>query len=138
MSQLLGAFAPTIPAGTPIAAPVLINMPIVVGTVDTIEIRIPPGPNGVMGFALAAAGQPIIPFNAAAWIIGNDDRLSWSLTDQIESGAWQLRGYNTGIYDHTVYVRFLQSVGAGSAGPANTQLIPAADISQPALTGADA
>lgn len=110
MSRLLSAFDNLIPAGTALAAPVTFNMVMPPGIVDTIQVRIPPGPNGTMGFSIGAAGQPVIPVNAGQWIVASDQFFTWDLTHQIESGAWQMLGYNTGIYDHTVYIEFLSSL----------------------------
>lgn len=116
MSRLLSSFDNLIPAGTAKATPAVFDMSMAPGIVDSIEIHVPPGPNGVMGFSLAAAGQAILPTNPGQWIIASDDSFVWNLTNQIQSGAWQMLGYNTGIYDHTVYIRFLTSL-IGDAAP---------------------
>jgi hypothetical protein len=115
MSREIRAFAPTIPACTPQSAPVAFSLAMPARIVDQIDIRVPPGPNGLMGFQITSANQPIIPYNAGAFVIANDERIIWALTNQITSGAWQLMGYNTGQYDHTVYVRFLLSLTGTSA-----------------------
>jgi hypothetical protein len=110
MAREIRAFANTIPAGTPIATPAVFDMGMPARIVDKIEIHVPPGPNGQMGFQVAAAGIQIIPANAGMFIIASDDLIEWPLTDQLTSGAWQMIGYNTGQYDHTVYFRFLLSL----------------------------
>lgn len=99
-------FTVTCPPGTAIAAPRLTNLAMPVRVVDAIRIRIPPGPNGFMGFAIGAAGQPIIPVGPANWIVGSDEVIQWELPDQIDSGAWQVQMYNTGIFPHTIYLQF--------------------------------
>jgi hypothetical protein len=121
MSKLLAAFDNLIPAGTPKAAPITFPMLMPPAVVDMIEVHVPPGPNGNMGFAIGAAGQSIIPYNAGMFIVASDDFFQWQLTEGISSGSWQMFGYNTGQYDHTVYIRFLSSL-LGS---------PAAVTSQP-------
>jgi hypothetical protein len=55
-------------------------------------------------------GQQIIPINSGGWIISDDDKITWPVQGLPESGAWQLIGYNTDIYDHTIQVRFLTSL----------------------------
>ncbi len=136
MADEIRAFACLIPAGTPIAAPVVIPMVFPPRTVDSIEIRIPPGPNGTVGFAIAAAGQPIIPLNAGQWIIANNDTISWPLSGFLNSGAWQLRAYNAGIYPHTLYVRFLLTQ-IGVTAPGALAPIPPGLIELPPGGGDD-
>lgn len=100
------SFAVTIPAGTLSTAPATTAMIMPVRIVRRITVKIPPGPNGLMGFRVAAAGTQIIPEAAGTWIIASDEQIPWDVSNTIESGAFQLVGYNTGQYDHTVYVRF--------------------------------
>jgi hypothetical protein len=110
-----------IPAGTPKTAPVTVAMAMPARVVTSIEVKVPPGPNGVMGFQIGASGRQVIPGNLGAFIVTSDETINWDQVDQIDSGAWQLFGYNTGIYPHTVYVRFVVSqvaVGAVVSTPA--------------------
>jgi len=103
----------TIPAGTLASAPLLTDLAMPPRTVTAVRVRIPPGPRGLVGWALAVAGTQVIPWNAGAWIVGDDEILDWPLANQIDSGAWQLSAYNTGIYDHAIYVTFsLEPVGS--------------------------
>src|SRR6266702_4572492 len=119
-------FAPTIPAGAPITTPMIFNLTMPPGTVEAIEWRIPPGPNGAMGWSLGAAGRAVIPYNRGEWIIGDDDRDRWELAEQITSGAWQLFGYNTGTYDHRVFFTFLTRPPGITATPAPVAPLEAA------------
>lgn len=106
MAQEIRAFEVTIPAGTAKSAgwSQAISMPPRV--VKRIDWRVPPGPRGNMGFAIGASGEAILPTNEGAWIVADDDRDNWPLENQIDSGGWEVFGYNTGTYDHTVYLRF--------------------------------
>lgn len=108
-------FAATIPAGTPITAPVTVSLAMPPRIVRAVRWRVPPGPAGVMGWALAAAGVAIIPWNVGGWIVANDEYDEWPLDGQISSGAWQVQGYNTGVYAHAVFLTFL--LDPVSAGP---------------------
>lgn len=101
----LYTFDVTIPAGTAQAAPQTTAMTIPVRTVNRIEVLAPDGLNGVVGFRLASSGQQIVPVNVGAWVIASGETLEWIFSNLIESGAWQLIGYNTGAYDHTLHVR---------------------------------
>lgn len=97
----------TIPAGTSALAPVTIALTFDDGRVDQLDILIPPGPSGLVGFAIVHSQQQIIPYTAGDWIIGDDEKLPWPLENFPTGGKWSLRGYNTDVYDHTIYVRFL-------------------------------
>jgi hypothetical protein len=99
-------FAVTIPAGTAIAAATVTALSMPPRVVDAIRWRVPPGPNGNVGFALATGGVTFLPYGAGQWIVANDESDRIDLSDQITSGAWQLRGYNTGTQDHTIYLTF--------------------------------
>lgn len=109
MSVRVFTFAPSVPAGTTQAAPLTVNLAMPPCIVDAIEAKVPPGPRGLMGFALGAAGQAVLPYGPASWVVADDETLTWSLTDQIQSGAWQFYGYNTGQFAHAVYLRFTTS-----------------------------
>lgn len=107
MATQVFEFSVTIPAGTPRASPQVTDMTMPVGVISGVSLRIPPGPRGVMGFNLGAAGNQVFPAPGQPWLIGDDDRIDWPLANAISSGAWQLFGYNAGTYDHTVYLTFL-------------------------------
>lgn len=97
----------TIPAGTSSLSPVTIAFGFDDGQVDMIDILIPPGPSGLVGFAIVHSSQPVIPYTAGDWIIGDDEKLPWPLSNFPTGGKWSLIGYNSDVYDHTIYVRFL-------------------------------
>jgi hypothetical protein len=111
-------FQVTIPAGTPQAAPLTVDIPFPPRTVNEITWRVPPGPSGLMGWRLTMGGAQAIPNNPGAWIITDDERDSWPLYGQPDSGAWQVTGYNTDIYDHTVILTFLLDLPGNAAAPA--------------------
>lgn len=130
MAREIRAFDVTIPAGTTSDAPYQTALTFPVRTVTEINIRIPPGPSGTMGFAIQNSGDTIIPYNNGDWIITDNEVMDWPLTNFIESGSWGLIGYNTGSYDHTVYLRFLLDVAGLPATPAiGAGLINAAQLS---------
>lgn len=110
MAQEIRSFEVLIPKGTAVDAGWSYPMVMPTRQVDMIQIRIPPGPGGTMGFSIGSAGQPIIPYNPGEWIVTDDEVIEWPLEGQFDSGAWELFGYNVDTYDHTVYVRFLVSL----------------------------
>ena len=130
MPYQLFAWDVTTPAGTPADTPQITNLSIPVGQLDSVQIKVPPGPQGQLGFALALADQPIIPRNAGEWIITDDEEIDWALAGLPDSGAWQIITYNTGNYDHTLYIRFLATPAPLlGVAPSAVQAIPPADIS---------
>jgi len=119
MASEVRNFAPQIPAGTAIAAPVTISLAMPPRIVTKIRWRVPEGAFGQMGFRVAMSGVSIIPWNAGQWIIANDEWDEITLDNYPTSGAWQLIGYNLGIYPHTVYLKFeLQTVSVAASAPA--------------------
>lgn len=116
MAQDIQAFAVTIPAGTPASAPVYTAIPFAARVPESVVIRFPPGPGGLVGVQLTISGNAVIPSQLGGWLIGDDEDMPWDLQGYPDSGAWQLLGYNTGLYDHTIYVRWgLNTIGAGQA-----------------------
>ena len=97
----------SIPANTAKSALATVSAAIPACTVDTIDLEVPPGPQGLMGFYLAMSGQQIIPMTAGEFIIWDNYRDSWSLEDFPETGAWQIVGYNLdGAFAHEVVIRY--------------------------------
>lgn len=125
------ASAVTIPAGTPQAAPVTVDVSFPPRLVQAVHWQVPPGPSGLMGWRLTmSGGVPVIPYGGG-WIIADDRSDTWPVTGMPDSGAWEVTGYNTDIYDHTVYLEFLLALDAPPA--AGLQVIPSAQLS-PAVT----
>lgn len=116
MAAEVRQFTATIPAGTPKTAPVTVNLTMPTRIVRAVRWRVPPGPAGLMGFALAAAGVPIVPWNTGGWIVADNESDELPLEGQIDSGAWQLMGYNLGVKDHSVLLTFqLDLIGASAS-----------------------
>lgn len=135
MASEIRSFQVTIPAGTPVASPFVQAIVFPPRTVTQIDWKVPPGPSGLMGWALTIAGQPVIPNNPGAYIVADNVARSWPLSGFPDQGQWQLTGYNTDIYPHTVYLDFLLEQNASPSGaPAQ---IAAADLSAQ-LPGAQA
>jgi hypothetical protein len=95
----------TVPAGTLITAPQTTALSLRDAVLQRIEVVIPPGPSGLMGFAFLHSGQQIIPFNTAQWIIADDDKLSWDVDNYPTGNKWSVRAYNTDVYAHSLYLR---------------------------------
>lgn len=106
MADELYSYAVTIPPGTPSTAPQVTAMTMPSRIVRRIVVKVPPGPMGFMGFRIGATGVSIVPASNTQWIVSDDEEILWDVANLIQSGAFQLIGYNTGIYPHTVFVRF--------------------------------
>lgn len=96
----------TIPGGTPLAAPVTVALPFDNWELELVELEVPPGPNGALGFVLANNGHPWIPRSVGEWLVWDDKIQAYVPTGYPTAGGWQIVGYNTGTYDHDVITRF--------------------------------
>lgn len=88
--------------GTPFTYPMVFRQ----GIVREIDVRIPPGPSGEVGFRLMSGGAQYLPRTDGAWIIADDEFIQWPIKDAITSGSFGMSAYNTDIYAHTLYVSF--------------------------------
>lgn len=128
MAYKIASFSFTIPAGTPPTAPAILSTPVGNFELTGVEFIVPPGANGNVGFRLATGGQQVIPDNAGAWVIASGEKIPWSLSGQLTTGAWQVVGYNTGQNDHTIQIRYLLDlITVPTALPASN-LLPASVI----------
>lgn len=114
MATELYPFQITIPLGTPKATPQISNLAMPAKLVKKVTIRIPPGPRGEVGISIGQAGTGIFPAqspavsnaNSSQWLVDDDRTFEFEPDDTLTSGAWQLIGYNTGKYDHTIQLIF--------------------------------
>ncbi len=121
MAVEIHTLAVTIPSGTTKAGALAFSLPLPPRLVDQVEVQVPPGPRGEVGWALASGGIQMYPIDTGQFVVTDNETVKWPLEQAITSGAWQLLGYNTGQFNHTLYVRFLcrptSSTDPG-AGPA--------------------
>lgn len=107
MAERIEAPAVTIAAGTQIATPATTAFDWRDGIVTRFDIRIPPGPSGLVGFRILHSGQQVIPFQGTDWVIADDEVLSWDVESFPIGNKWSVRAYNLDIYLHTLYFRVL-------------------------------
>lgn len=124
MAREVYRFAVTVPHGTPAAAPQVTNLALPPREVQRVEVKVPPGPHGLVGFQLGSGGVQMAPINAGQFVTADDEVLSWDLEGQITSGAWQLIAYNLGAFDHTLEVRLMAGLTAAPAGLLGPQPLP--------------
>lgn len=97
-------FAVTVPAGTPIAVPIVVDISVPPREIEKIQWMIPPGASGTTGFRLSSGGVQVIPANRGAWIIRDGSIDGAALARLHNSGKWDVTAYNTGTHPHTVYI----------------------------------
>jgi len=123
VAQEIREFVVTVPAGTAISVPQVTNISFPERIVRAVSYRVPPGPSGVLGWALTSAGTPVIPIQPSTYIVTDNQAATWELEGYLDSGNWQVTAYNTGVYPHTVYLTFELDL----PGSADTQAPPPAD-----------
>jgi hypothetical protein len=128
MADRLEWFDVTIPAGTLKTALFTSPMVFMDGDVVEIDVKILDGPCGTVGFWIGAGGSQYVPRTVGSFIIPNDDYFTWPLANAINSGSWQLTGYNLDSFPHLIQVAFqvnetgtspalsVGTVGVSSAG----------------------
>lgn len=112
-----------IPAGTAIAVPAHFPLQFPSAEVERIDIRIPPGPGGLVGFAIFQGGGNFIPETNGTWIIAEDEAIQWPLSDAPNNGNWDIVCYNLDVLSHTIYVRFNVNNLAVVSIPGGTGLV---------------
>jgi hypothetical protein len=105
-SELVYQFEPTVPNSTAQSSPYSTTLTIPQYEVQLIRWRVPPGPQGNLGWQLLYSGSLVFPQNGL-WIIADNEYATWELDELPTGGSWEFQGYNTGTYDHTVYLTFL-------------------------------
>ena len=106
MAAEVHQFTVTIPAGTTKAAPYVKTTSLPGYVLESIDLEVPPGAGGLMGFYLAVSGQQWIPWETGEWLVWDDRFDSWYLHDQPTPDSWEVVGYNSDVYAHSVVVRF--------------------------------
>ena len=116
MAVELRVFTVTVATGTTKAAPQKTAITTPPRVVTKVEVMVPPGPRGCVGFQVAVSGNPLYPVNPTAWVVTDDDTVTITPQDAPTSGAWYLNAYNTGTYTHTLQVRlYLDLTGSTPA-----------------------
>ena len=135
MAQYVFPYAATIPAGTPQSSPVTIPIGFQNYTLERLDLEVPPGPSGLMGFQVFNNGVAWIPNGTGNWIVWNNVKDSYYLTDQPNASGWAIVGYNLGVYNHTVTTRWhcnpttvAQATGVTPAVTFVTSDTPAAEL----------
>lgn len=115
-----------LPAGVLVTAPVTTKVPLEDILLRRVDVRIPPGPRGSVGFYILLQGTPIVPWgNPPVWIIGDDEPLSFPVNTE-DNGGVSIVAFNIGAFVHTLYFRFLGT--PMGLVPAATPIVTIADL----------
>ena len=107
MASRVELFDVVIPAGTAIAAAITTATTFPVGEVEGIEIVVPPGPSGLVGFGIVHGGGSVYPREDGRWIVADNEVIRWAVSGAPTAGDWAVRAYNLDSYPHTLYLRYL-------------------------------
>lgn len=117
MAQRVEIKTITVPAGTAIATPQTTPLLWRQGYPERVEIRVPPGPSGLVGIRILHSGTRVIPRSEDEWLITDNEPVSWPLEGYPSNPAWSVQTYNTDIYPHDIQVRMLFNEIGASPGP---------------------
>jgi len=129
MAQRVEIKTITVPAGTLIASPLTVDLAFRQGHVEQVEIRIPPGPSGLVGVALAHSDTVVIPHDESEWLVTDNEPVRWPFDGFPTSPAWSVRAYNLDQYDHSFQIRMLFAELGSDPAPDVEPL----DIQQPLM-----
>lgn len=91
------------------------------GELVSVDVRIPDGASGLVGFRILYAHGQAIPTTPGSWIIGNDDLFQTDVLGYLNGGEWSILAYNLDRFPHSLHVRYfvadLSRLGGG-LGPA--------------------
>lgn len=123
MAQRVEIATITVPGGTVEASPQVTDLDWRQGYPERVEIRIPPGPSGLVGVRFLHSGTLIIPKSNDEWLITDNEPVNWPLEGYPYNANWQVQSYNLDIYEHTFQVRMLLNEIGVQAGPSFTPLV---------------
>jgi hypothetical protein len=95
----------TVPAGTPVSAPVSLPLYANRALLTHIDVRVPPGPSGLVGFTFWHSSRQVIPAVDGTWVVADDETVPFPLDGFSPWPNWTIKAYNTDVYPHTLYLR---------------------------------
>lgn len=139
MATEVRAFTVNVPAGTLSTAPITAPMVFPPRRVQAVQVIVPPGPSGLVGWAILVGGVRVIPYLSDPWVITAAENITWPLEGYPDSGSWAVQAYNTGAIDHAIYFRWLLENVTSKAATTpqmidDTAIIPPTSIN-PGQTG---
>ena len=103
MADRIETFHPSCAAGGASAANFTFND----GFVERLEVYIPRGHAGLTKILVTYGAFPVIPFQAAAWLTGDDKLYGFDIDNFPSADQWGATLTNSDVYAHSWEVRFL-------------------------------
>jgi len=94
----------TVPAGSTVMT--LLDTPLNIGlcVVERFFITFPPGCVGLVGVSIFAGGSPAYPNQQGRYFAFDDYTYEQDVSNQINSGQWDIVSYNLDYLNHTIQV----------------------------------
>lgn len=123
MAQRVEIKTVTVAAGVAVATPQSDALNWRQGYPERVEIRIPPGPSGLVGVRLLHSGTLVIPRSNDEWLITDNEPVIWPLEGYAYNPNWTVQSYNLDVYPHTFQVRMLLNELGAQPGASFTPLV---------------
>lgn len=114
MSSRVYTTTHTVPAGTPISAPLVQAVVLDDITLDSVQILIPAGHSNLTGIAVTSNAAPVVPFNPGTYLSGNNESPTFPYGAEVGANQLQVSMFNNDIYPHTFWLRWQMSQQATS------------------------
>jgi hypothetical protein len=118
---------PVSPINTASSSPTVTDVPVNTCQLWRVEVRIPPGHQGLTGLALVDSGVVIVPYESSSqpWLIGDDDLLTYPYDKQLGANVviWTYNVDDT--YSHGWQVRLIYTPSSAINASAEPIVVPA-------------
>jgi len=116
-----------VPAGTTIAAPVVVDSPTPAVELLSVNVRVPAGHAGRTGFQVVLSQEAVIPYGSPpAWLILDNDEVVLNAGYNTDTSL-SFVAYNLDVYDHVFHVDWVcQQPAAGAVGGGTLAATPLA------------
>lgn len=132
MATEIHQYTVTVPANTPQSALYTAKLALNNRVIVSLDLEVPPGPEGNLGFFLGHSGFQLMPLEAGEFIVWDDTKDSWPVENYPTGLGWFVSAYNLdAAYTHEVVVRFHTVYPTIPTGPTTAPAITF--ISSPAL-----
>lgn len=106
IAERVASYAQLIPAGTTPSNPATLTVVLQWAWLWEAIVRAPDGPRGTCGYLLTLNGTQIVPWSTTQnYYVPNNEVNSYPVNTEVDTNL-VLNGYNTDLYDHTLYWRF--------------------------------
>lgn len=86
------------------ASPLTQDISVADGNLQRVEITVPAGHNGLTGIQILAANAQLIPRTPGQFLVANDRTIPFDLVGVIDTGSFQVKAFNNGIFVHSFYI----------------------------------